>query len=184
MCAVDVDCVPDASISRNARNIVLASKFGPRKGLEILPSIVEALPEYNFTALGRGWEEFINTTSLKAARNFKHIQLTKSTRNKHFSEAAIFLTLSNLEGGPVPLIEGIAMGCVPVATKTGFAPDIIRDGQNGFLLNIRPSVSEVCSKIMQASELDQSKDSLGLTWDRITSIMIKDMNAITARNKL
>ena len=33
--------------------------------------------------------------------------------------------------------------CVPVASKTGFCPDIINHGQNGFLFDINAGYKEV-----------------------------------------
>ena len=42
LCAVDVDCVRDQNISREPKTVVLASKYGSRKGLETFPELVAA----------------------------------------------------------------------------------------------------------------------------------------------
>ena len=88
-CAVDVDCVPDSSVSRKDNLVVLASRYGPRKGLEILPEIVAARPDLEFIALGRGWEELINSTSLANASNFSYVKFNKENRNRIFSNVVV-----------------------------------------------------------------------------------------------
>lgn len=177
-CAVDVDCVRDSSVTRRDNLVVLASRYGPRKGLEILPEIVASRPDLQFTALGRGWDEFIDSTSLANARNFSYLKFNKANRNRVFSEATLFMSLSNLEGGPVPLIEALDMGVIPIATKTGFAPDLIREGENGYLLPLIPKVSEVLDAIQKALSAKLAIKSSGLTWDRITSMTIEDLREI------
>lgn len=173
-CAVDVDCVFNPIETKSSNTVILASRFGPRKGLSILPEIVRTMPHLKFIALGRGWEGFISDTRLNLLNNFDYYPLNKATRNEFFSRAGIFLSLSNLEGGPVPLIEAIAMGCVPVVTRTGFAPDLIQHNINGFLLKNPPEVSEVRAALASAC-LVKVEPILGfLTWDRITQLMIRD----------
>lgn len=177
-CAVDVDCVPDSRVSRKSNLVVLASRYGPRKGLEILPEIVSARPDLDFIALGRGWEEFISSSTLAKANNFSYLKFTKLNRNKVFSEASLFISLSNLEGGPVPLIEALDMGVVPIATRTGFAPDLIREGENGYLLPLIPTANDVLAAIQTALSAQLKVTSSGLTWDRITSMTIQDLQEI------
>ena len=183
-CAVDVDCVPDSSVTRKNNLVVLASRYGPRKGLEILPEIVKARSDLEFIALGRGWEEFIHSTSLASAKNFSYTKFNKENRNRILSEATIFISLSNLEGGPVPLIEALDMGVIPIATKTGFAPDLIREGENGYLLPLVPTVSEVLDAIQKALSTKLKVKSSGLTWDRITSMTIQDLREIQSNKGL
>lgn len=177
-CAVDVDCVPSENSTRDSSTIVMASKFGPRKGLQLLPQLVAQMPNYNFIALGRGWEDFIEKSNLKNLKNFRYIEFNKSTRNEYFSKATYFLSVSLLEGGPVPLIEAMALGCIPIATKTGFAPDLIANGENGILLSVNPSVEDVKEGIKAAHSLSGKALEIPLTWDRITSMMITDKRLI------
>ena len=179
LCAVDVDCVPNKYTVRSDRMVVLASKYGPRKGLDILPEIVESRPEIDFVALGRGWEPLLDNSKLKNMSNFKYFELNKKSRNKFFSEAKVFLSLSNLEGGPVPLIEAMSMGLYPIATETGFAPDLIKSKKTGILIPVNPSVSQVLSALDESMKIESFNTENYLTWDRITSMMISDLKSIT-----
>ncbi len=92
------------------------------------------------------------------------------------SENQVFLSLSSLEGGPIPLIDAMAFGMYPVATDTGFARDVILERGFGTLLQIGTSVEEVVEAITRARpNPQQSIDAVSdLTWDRIASQYIKD----------
>ena len=63
--------------------------------------------------------------------------------------------------------------CFPVASDTGFCPDIIKHGKNGFLFPAdNPSVSEVCNLIERGFELSHFniRDTvLDYTWDKFSS---------------
>jgi glycosyltransferase involved in cell wall biosynthesis len=180
-CAIDNDCVLDHKEIREQKTIILASKFGPRKGAELLPGIVKKLPDWNFIVMGRGWSNFLKKEKLLNEPNFTYVQFNKKNRSKYFSKAKIFLSLSNLEGGPVPLIESMALGVIPISTSTGFAPEFIKDGTNGYLLPLNPDLDFVVSKIVSVDELSESPDfSVALlTWDRISRLTYNDLLSIT-----
>jgi len=176
-CAVDNDCILDNKVIRDQNTVVLASKFGPRKGAELLPDIVKRLKDWNFILMGRGWDEFLRQSKLLKLSNLNYVKFNKPNRTKFFSKAKIFLSLSNLEGGPVPLIESMSLGVIPISTNTGFAPEFIRNGVNGFLLPIHPSVDLVESRIRSVDILTENPEvSVShLTWDRITKITLTDL---------
>lgn len=183
---IDTECVKLGHQSRVERSVVLASRSGPRKGLELLPEVVRALPEWSFTLLGRNWENFIKDSGLKHFENFSYQELSKESRTKVFSQNQVFLSLSNLEGGPIPLIEAITLGLIPISTDTGFARDFIKDGENGFLLSTTPSVKEVKTAILNSSKIApiESSQVNHLTWDRLAKILLTDHLEICHQNKL
>jgi glycosyltransferase involved in cell wall biosynthesis len=177
-CAVDVDCIP-SNMNQNPDNtVVLASRYSPRKGLKILPEIISSCPNLNFVALGRDWGQFIEDSGLAKLKNFEHHEFNLKSRNFFLSKASIFLSLSTLEGGPVPLIEAMSMGCRVVTTDTGFARDLIKDGVDGILLSNPPTVDEVVQALKRANNLKIKPDVSWLTWDRITRMMLQDVNEI------
>lgn len=174
--AIDNDCVFLEQESRIERSVVLASRSGPRKGLEILPNVVRALPEWNFTLLGRNWENFIAESGLDRLENFSYQKLSKESRTRVFSQNQVFLSLSNLEGGPIPLIEAINLGLIPIATDTGFARDFIKNAENGFLLSTAPTVEEVKNAILMSSKIvpKENQEVNLLTWDRFARTLLTD----------
>ena len=51
-----------------------------------------------------------------------------------FAAFDVFVLPSANEGTPVTAIEALASGCPVVATRVGGVPDVVRDGQDGFLV--------------------------------------------------
>jgi glycosyltransferase involved in cell wall biosynthesis len=178
--AVDSDCSPQPGIKRESMTVLLASRYSERKGLDIFPGVVDLMPEWKFIILGRGWEEFLRRNNLDKNPNIEYHFFDKDSRNIAMSKANLFLSLSKLEGGPIPLIESMKMGVVPVATDTGFARDIIVENHNGVVIPNPPSVAQVHEAILKAAELTGSpQESVAhLTWDRLANIVMSDANAI------
>ena len=56
--------------------------------------------------------------------------------------------------------------CFPIASKTGFCPDIISDGKNGFLFDIDADYTEVIRLIKLADKktIDVRKTALEYSW--------------------
>jgi glycosyltransferase involved in cell wall biosynthesis len=51
-----------------------------------------------------------------------------------FAAFDVFVLSSANEGTPVTAIEALASGCAVVATRVGGVPDVVRDGEDGFLV--------------------------------------------------
>lgn len=181
-CAIDNECIIDKKIVREQNTIVLASRFGPRKGGELLPEIINKLPKWKFIIMGRGWENFLKQRGLLNNQNLNYVKFNKKNRSIYFSRAKIFLSLSNLEGGPVPLIESMALGVIPISTCTGFAPEFVKDGLNGFLLPINPDPNTVVAKINSIDKLKENPvhSVAHLTWDRIARLTYSDLQSINS----
>jgi glycosyltransferase involved in cell wall biosynthesis len=178
--AVDIDCRQQQGIKREPKTVLLASKFSERKGLDIFPDVVKLLPEWKFIILGRGWDEFLTATNLTANPNIEYQFFNKDARNIAMSRATLFLSLSRLEGGPIPLIESMSMGVIPIATDTGFARDIIVEGENGIVIPNPPTAEQVYKAIIAALDLKGStqKSVKHLSWDRLANIVLDDAKAI------
>ena len=178
--AVDSDCIPLESVNREKKTILLASKYSERKGLDIFPEVVDKLPDWKFIILGRGWEKFLKEKNLDNNPNIEYQFFDKTARNIAMSRATLFLSLSRLEGGPVPLIESMRMGVIPVATDTGFARDLITNGQNGVVIPNPPTANQVREAILTAINLKESPQKAveHLTWDRLANIVMHDARSI------
>jgi len=54
-----------------------------------------------------------------------------------YNEIDVYLCASRTEGGPLPVLEAGACGRPVVSTPVGIVPELVRDGENGFLVERR-----------------------------------------------
>jgi len=65
----------------------------------------------------------------------------------------ILLITSRYEGFSLSLIEGMSQGLIPITFPVGVAPEIIRDGENGFLVNSIYEAEEKIKLLLNDAEL-------------------------------
>lgn len=118
---------------RGAGKIGFCTAYYDRKRPNRILDIVKTMPSRQFILVGRNWEKYDRFTELVAQPNFEYRVLEYSDYPAFYDEIDVFVSVSDLEGGPIPLLESMMANVVPVASDTGFAPDIIRDGTNGYL---------------------------------------------------
>lgn len=76
----------------------------------------------------------------------------------------LYLVTSRAEGGPQALLEGMATGVPIVTTKVGMAPEIVKNGLNGFMTEIE-DIDELCQfskKIIKNKDLRKKIIANGL----------------------
>jgi Glycosyl transferases group 1 len=61
-------------------------------------------------------------------------EMTELELRDWYNSGSVFVVASSSEGTPNVALEAMACGCVPVATPVGNMPEIVRDGQNGVLI--------------------------------------------------
>lgn len=153
---------------RKTGSIGFCSAFGDRKNPDMVFNLVKHLPQREFHLIGRYWERYEKFDALKSMPNFHyHDHRPYEEYPSLYAKIDIFISPSTLEGGPVPVIEAMLSNCVPIATKTGFCPDIIEHGTNGFLFEIHDSYKTVIPLIEQADKLtlDVRATALPYSWE-------------------
>ncbi len=77
-----------------------------------------------------------------------------------FGAFDVFVLPSGNEGTPVTAIEALATGCPVVATRVGGVPDVVRDGQDGLL--VEPgAVDELAERLGRLAADPDLRKSLG-----------------------
>lgn len=153
---------------RNSGDVGFCSNFGERKNPELVYQIIKHLPEKHFHIFGKNWEKFEKFDLLNNFSNFTyHNNKAYTEFPKLYSNIDTFISPSILEGGPVPVLEAMLSNCVPVASKTGFCPDIIDHGENGYLFKIDADYKEVISLIKKADLLKTNirETALPYSWE-------------------
>jgi glycosyltransferase involved in cell wall biosynthesis len=125
-----------------------------RKNPELIIELVKRMPDKEFILIGINWEKYERFDELVSYSNFKYyanIQYEKYPELYHKMD--VFVSPSHLEGGPVPLLEAMLCNIVPVASNTGFSPQLIENGKNGFLFNSTDPVNNVIELIRKAYDI-------------------------------
>jgi glycosyltransferase involved in cell wall biosynthesis len=75
---------------------------------------------------------------------------------KYFNQSSLVILPSFTEGLPNILLEAMACGTPVLATKVGAIPDIIRDGENGFIMNNNApdNICRIVIEVLKNKELD------------------------------
>lgn len=165
--------------------VITVGPFKPQKNLLDFIRVAEMVsvrhPEAKFVIVGDGTDRPSLETEI-AKRGLTHHLFLLGWRQDMaviFSRADIFCMTSLWEGLPMALVEAMAAGLPSVVNAVDGCKDVIRDGQNGFL--VAPGSPEVTAKkIIQLLEdpvLAQNmgtlaRKSLGQDFD--TNTMVSD----------
>ncbi|MBC2669069.1 glycosyltransferase [Novosphingobium piscinae] len=152
----------------------LSSSFYERKNPDLLLDVVKALPHRQFTLLGRNWNRYARFEELRLQNNFHYTSAGYRDYPRIYSTFDVFLSLSSLEGGPIPLVEAMMCNAIPVASRTGFAPDLIEHGQNGYIFDIDAGAEQVAALIEQAyaNPADVRATVERYSWDRFSADIV------------
>lgn len=116
-----------------------SSDAGGRKGTDTFVKGIQELARagqpIQVLVIGPGWESF--SASLRAAGVpcvWKPFVIGEKEFATMYHAMDAYGCTSTIEGGPVPVLEAMASGVCCVATAVGMVPELIRDGENGYLI--------------------------------------------------
>ncbi len=159
---------------KNNSKIAFVSACYPRKRPDLLFSVAERCKDYEFHIVGPRAEDLTNKKLLWSRSEY--LPLINRLSNMHLHEVAYkdyahimsgcmkYLMLSDFEGGPIGLIEAMALGLVPIATDTGFARDLMGDELSENLLPVNPEVEDVINRIRDDRRVETRKLVKGMDW--------------------
>ncbi len=113
------------------------ARFHPQKNQKLLIESFNNLESegYDFTLLviGAGFDTEEGLILQKMASSKIHFfDYLDNVADYLFCSDAFCLT-SIYEGLPISLLEAMSCGCIPICTPVGGIPDVIRDGETGYL---------------------------------------------------
>ncbi|MHA1833641.1 MAG: glycosyltransferase family 4 protein [Candidatus Baldrarchaeia archaeon] len=140
--------------------------FSPEKGplnfLKSIPLVLNMRENVNFMICGNAWPSFDNnkrTLELEQKEIKKYINLMGWVPHKsiprYLNEFKILVLPSYTEGLPNVVLEAMACGTPVLATPVGVIPNIIKDGETGFLLksNYPKHIAERIIELLDKPEL-------------------------------
>lgn len=121
---------------RQGRIVGMSTAFYERKAPDRILELIKLRPDLEFILLGKDWHKYGKYDELMSLPNLRYVETEYKNYPQYYAQMSVFVSPAILEGGPIPLIETMACNIVPVASQTGFAPDLIEDGVNGYLFPV------------------------------------------------
>lgn len=118
----------ELGIPEDSKVILYVGKLNHGKGVDLLLECAKRMQEAYFILIGEG----------KIRASYKNCRFVDPQPNhtlaKWYSAADVFLLPSRSEGTPVVVLEALSCGIPVVASKVGGIPDLIKDGETGYLI--------------------------------------------------
>jgi N-acetyl-alpha-D-glucosaminyl L-malate synthase BshA len=144
----------------------LISIKGTRFLIEAMPAVVHAVPAARLVIIGTGPEEERLMKRVRELSLDDYVRFLGTIRHDelipYYQGADVFvlpsITIAGMtEGLGVVLLEAMAAGCPVIGSDVGGIPDIITDGENGFLVPEQNS-EILAEKIIQLLSEDNLRD--------------------------
>ena len=123
----------------NKKYALIVGKYSERKNGETIKKIILNNPNIEFKIHGDGWNKFFNNIVLP---NLRIYPFKKSKNAKLISEAGCLLSISEMEGGPITVLEALSCRIPVIGSKTGFIPEIIK-GDTGMIVSNHLDFKEI-----------------------------------------
>ena len=139
---VDTSKFPPYYEGERKKEIVSVGRLEPQKRQDVLirafAIVAQKHPEFVLKIYGQGTQEAALQELIRQLQLEDRVFLM-GTRNNifdHINESAMFAFSSDFEGLPNALIEAMALGlpCVSTRCSPGGAEEVIKDGENGYLV--------------------------------------------------
>ncbi len=139
---------------RDKFKIICVTRLTPRKGINYIIEAVELLKkrglEVELEIIGNGnaekdLQEIVKRKKLSDRMKFlgrvEHSRLPEYYRN-----ANVYVSASLNEGMSNTMLEALASGLPIIATETGGTEEMVKDGQNGFVIEMK-SAEDIADKV-------------------------------------
>jgi D-inositol-3-phosphate glycosyltransferase len=186
----------------NQENFVLlyVGRFDAMKGMELLLSSISLLPlnpAVNLIMIGGDGPGTVNheyiITLARQLGISKRINLIGSIdhrlMSRYYQKADAVVVTSYYESYGLVTLEALATGTPVVSTNVGVAPQVIRPGVNGYLVNGRDSrmLAETITRTLRLSRQQNpvsiSKSVAGFGWSRTARLLLSLYNDPISKNK-
>ena len=147
---------PQNQYNKEARNILFLGKLCKRKGIYDLLACIKELDskmdvDIRFFLCGNGDIEDVKNRirALNISHRITHIGwCNEEERMVFMSKSMLHVLPSYNEGLPMSILETMAYGIPTVSTHVAAIPEMLHDGENGFLVN-PGDVTDLSNKLYQ-----------------------------------
>lgn len=150
---------------KNKIEIIYVGRLVDVKGIDILLEafgrLLEKKPEIILRLIGDGeerksYQEQVRSMGIEQSVIFEGFQMEKE---RYFREADIFVYPSRCEEAfGISIVEAMAYGLLCIASNAGGIPEIIKDGQNGFLFKNEDSMDLEKKLLLAISSIEERQE--------------------------
>jgi glycosyltransferase involved in cell wall biosynthesis len=139
----------------------LTDEKGAMNFIRAIPSIIQNKENVNFIVVGDGWLKS-DIEIFQSENNFgDKIEIVDGVLHEevpsYLKNLKLLVIPSYTEGLPNVMLEAMACGTPVLATPVGAIPDIIKDGETGFIMenNSPECIAENVIRVLEYSNLDE-----------------------------
>ncbi|WP_395944863.1 glycosyltransferase [Brevundimonas sp.] len=185
---VDLAMFDGLDISKG-RSVGFVGGYYERKNPRLILDVVKANPDLSFILLEGHPDEVLNTgiqwrgspyaEEIAGLANLDLVQARYADYPQVYERMSVYVSVSQREGGPMPLLEALAANVYPVVADTGFARDVVTGEDVGIILRKDPDVDDVTAAIRDA--LTRSRTTLNevasrFSWEAKGALIAASMN--------
>lgn len=141
------------------KTAIFVCDYKERKRPDLILRTVTENADWKFILHGRNWRETEELAKLQKLKNFLFCDYTFSNSSKLYGQSKTFISLSDLEGGPLPAIEALICGKDLILTNTGFAQDLKLLSDAIQILDVNPTSEDVTGALERSLKLTSNKIS-------------------------
>ncbi|MDO9049782.1 MAG: glycosyltransferase family 4 protein [Methylobacter sp.] len=157
--------------------------------LKALERVAAAMPTLRLVSFGAEQPDF--RLPLPPYAEF-HYQPPQQKLRELYAQCDVWLCGSNVEGFHLPPLEAMACRCPVVSTRVGGPMDIIEEGVNGHLVDVK-DVDALADQVLRVLNLSQEKwqqmsdaayrTATRFTWDDATDLFEQALELAIERNR-
>lgn len=156
--------------NKEAKNILFLGRLGTRKGTYDLLSAIKKIDndiDFNIKVYlcGDGEIEEVkkDVTDLGIQHRVAHVGwIGKKEKEEFFNNASINILPSYNEGLPMTILETMAYGIPNISTNIASIPEVIEDGENGYLIT-PGDIDSLAGKIIELVDNAELRLSLSIS---------------------
>lgn len=179
--------------------LIFVGRLHPQKNLpkliEAVKIVKEKMPDIKLLIVGRGEQKQLIEKLVKKLhlrRNIKLVgQKTRLDLVRLYKASNLFILPSIYEGQPLTLLEAWAAKIPVVVSKTGDCQYLVKNGENGYLINDPKNSSEIADVIKKALS-NKNLEKLGtagynlvkknFSWDKSTELTMEVYKSVIAKS--
>jgi glycosyltransferase involved in cell wall biosynthesis len=152
-------------LEKSTVKVGISSNYYQRKNPELLEKFIVQFPNIDFIFAGSGW---IENTSLAKYNNFLNVNLSYEDYPAFYQSIQLLLNCSEMEGGPIGVIESLTCGTPVYTSRVGIVEDLVQTGLNGNIFDLNDDLEYIFylfEKTLQITPAEAISESVEeFTW--------------------